>query len=193
MHSTTRWVVNLIFDVFYQLWALILVAFYSILALGVVYRTSYDLGIGEDTTNDADTKIQWLLFFFVLIMNPIIILNLFISIIGDAFERNQDEKSVKDGQELAEMIFEGELLYFWNRKANSSRFIHVIREEHVEIQAQNTAGQRIKKISENIIALNRIASKNKHEISELKHFVHSKIGEIQSKTDTILVAVKNKQ
>ena len=39
IHSTTRWVINLIFDVFYQLWALILVSTYSVLALGVVYRS----------------------------------------------------------------------------------------------------------------------------------------------------------
>ena len=195
IHSTTRWVINLIFDVFYQLWALILVSTYSVLALGVVYRSLMN---DEDfkqafSINDYDNfKLQWIMFFFVLILNPIIILNLFITIVGDAFDKNQNEKTVKDRQELAEMVFEGELLFFWNRKVVNPKFLHVVREEHVEIQASNTPGQRIKKISEAIELLNRVAYRNKNEIGEIKLFVEGKIEEIQNKTEAILAAVNNK-
>lgn len=132
------------------------------------------------------------MFFFVLILNPIIILNLFITIVGDAFDKNQNEKTVKDRQELAEMVFEGELLFFWNRKVVNPKFLHVVREEHVEIQASNTPGQRIKKISEAIELLNRVAYRNKNEIGEIKLFVEGKIEEIQNKTEAILAAVNNK-
>ena len=194
IHSTTRWIVNLIFDIFYQLLSLIFVVAYSILALGVIYRAAYGLGYSSDTTDEEDNiRLQWLLFFFVLILNPIIILNLFVSIVGDAFEKSQDEKIVKDGQELAEMIFEGELLIFWNRKLNLSGFVHVVREEHVEVQAQNTAGQRIKHISVDVVTLNKATLKNRNEIAELKQFVEEKIEEIHSKTEEIFELVKNKQ
>ena len=190
IHTTTRWVVNLIFDVFYQLWALIIVATYSILALGVLYRSFVEDTEWFDDTQNA--KLQWLLFFFVLVINPIIMLNLFIAIIGDAFEKSQDEKTVKCGQELADMIYEGELLFFWNRKKSVPKFIHTVREEHIEIQAQNTAGQRIKKISENMEVLHEVAAKNKAAIADLKAFVESKILQITQKTESILEAVKTK-
>ncbi|OMJ76345.1 hypothetical protein SteCoe_24287 [Stentor coeruleus] len=194
IHSTTRWVVNLIFEVFYQLWSLILVAAYSIFALGVIYKTILLDPSAKviDTTAD-DFKLQWIMFLFVLIINPIIMLNLFISIIGDAFEKSQDEKALKDGMELAEMIYEGELLFFWNRGDFNSKFIHVVREEHVEIQAQNTAGSRIKRIADNIVALNEIANANKTEIEGLKSHVESKIGEIMAQADGILNSVKTRE
>jgi hypothetical protein len=130
------------------------------------------------------------MFFFVLIINPIIMLNLFITIIGDAFERSQDEKVVKDGMELAEMIYEGELLFFWNRNDCHSKFIHVVREEHVEIHAQNTAGSRVKKIAENILTLNEVTNTNKAEIDGIKKYVEEKVEEIHAKTQEILEAVK---
>jgi hypothetical protein len=188
-------VVNLVFDVFYQLWALILVAGYSILALAVIYRSLFTDSFFKDNYAQSDIeslKLQWIIFFFVLIVNPIIMLNLFISIVGDAFERSEDETAVKNGQDLAEMIFEGELLFFWNRKENNEKFLHVVREEHVEIQAQNTAGQRIKKISENVNELNDFALGNRSEINELKGFVARQVVEIQNKTDEILRLVKNR-
>ena len=190
IHPTTRWVINLVFDVFYQLWALIIVATYSILALAVLYNSfAGETDWFEDTEN---SELQWLLFFFVLIINPIIMLNLFISIIGDAFEKSQDENAVKCGQELADMIYEGELLFFWNRGKGEPKFIHAVREEHVEIHAQNTAGQRVKKISENMIALKEVASQNKAAIDDIKQFVDAKILEITAKTESILEIVKNK-
>ena len=54
---------------------------------------------------------------------------------------------------------------------------------------QNT---RIKKISEAIELLNRVAYRNKNEIGEIKLFVEGKIEEIQNKTEAILAAVNNK-
>ncbi|OMJ85909.1 hypothetical protein SteCoe_12684 [Stentor coeruleus] len=191
IHTTTRWVVNLIFEVFYQLWALILVAAYTIISLWVIYETLLsDPAVAHLEDSAEDFKLQWIMFFFVLIINPIIMLNLFITIIGDAFERSQDEKAVKDGMELAEMIYEGELLFFWNRNDCHSKFIHVVREEHVEIHAQNTAGSRVKKIAENILVLNEVTNTNKAEIDGIKKYVEEKIEEIHVKTQEILEAVK---
>lgn len=198
IHSTTRWVINLIFDVFYQLWALIFVSIYTILSLWMVYwyldNNNFFGETEESNLNTQEFNLEWIMFFFILVLNPVIILNLFISIVGDAFERNQDEKIIKDGQELAQMIFEAELLFFWNRKSGAKDFLHVVREEHAEIQAQNTAGQRIKRISESVNVLSHTANKNKHEILELKNFVQAKIQEIQDKTEFILQQViKNKE
>ena len=136
-----------------------------------------------------DVEYEWFMIFSVVIINPMIILNLFISIIGDAFEKSQDEKVVKNGRDLADIVFEAELLFLWKRNDQQKRFFGVITEEHLESLAQCTPGQRMKKIAETVEELNGVAGKNREEVEEIKKWVEVKVREIMAKTDGVLAKV----
>lgn len=188
IHSSTRWVISLIFDVFFQLWAMFSVALYCIASLFILY---YCLSAENSLFLEVPEKFQsleyeWFMLFAVLFVNPLIILNLFISIVGDSFEKSQDEKVVKNGRDLAELIFEAELLFLCRRKNNVNKFVGVLREEILEVQAQSTPGQRMKRIAETIEELNGVAGKKGEEIEEMKSWVEGKVKEIQGKLQKVL-------
>jgi WD40 repeat protein len=187
IHPSTRWVISLIFDVFFNLWAMLSVALYAIFALFMFYYcASAEYSINDLNHKFTDIEYEWFMIFSVVIINPMIILNLFISIIGDSFEKSQDEKVVKNGRDLAELIFEAELLFLWNRKKNFKKFWTVLREEHADLQIQSTPGQRMKKISEAIQELNEISGKNTEEVEEIRRWVDGKINEVLKKSEDIL-------
>jgi WD40 repeat protein len=186
INSSTRWVVNLIFEVIYQLGALILVTLYSMLAFVVVYNYYSQSGFDEFISENHEiAEYEYFLIFVVLIINPIIMLNLFIAIVGETFEKSQDEKNVKNGQDLAEIIFEAELLFLCSRRLRNLQFIHEVREEHGDLLVQLTAGQRMKKISQSVEMLNENTARNKNEIAELTKFVKESIRAVQGKMDQI--------
>lgn len=186
INSTTRWVINLIFEVFYQLWALILVILYALLALIVIFGYFSKEGFLEYLSeNQTVAQYEFFLIFVVLLINPIIMLNLFIAIVGDSFEKSQDDKNVKNGQDLAEMIYEAELLFICNRRLRGLKFVHEVREEHGEM-VSSTAGQRIKKICANVEELNEKTQKNKEQFAELTKLVERSFELIFDRTKEVL-------
>ena len=56
-----------------------------------------------------------LVFFLASLLNPIIMLNLLIAIMGDTYDRVQEDQIVADYREMTELILEAEYLIFWNK------------------------------------------------------------------------------
>jgi WD40 repeat protein len=187
INSSTRWVVNLVFEVIYQLNALIIVTFYAMLAFVVVYNYYSESGFDNFLSENHEiAEYEYFLMFVVLIINPIIMLNLFIAIVGETFEKTQDEKHVKNGQDLAEVIFEAELLFLCCRKLKKLQFLHEVCEEHGDALSQISAGQRMKRITQDVDLLCENTLKNRNEIAELAEFVQKKIKSIQKQTDEVV-------
>lgn len=72
---------------------------------------SYLIDLG-DYASDEFSVSQSVIFFLASMINPIIMMNLLISIIGDTHDRVQEGLEVADNKELAEMILEMETLLF---------------------------------------------------------------------------------
>ena len=132
------------------------------------------------------------MFLFILMINPLIILNLYLVILGNASEKTQSEKNVLDAQELAEMIYEAEVLLFCNRKHFKPKFIHVLREQHVEIQNQNTSGQRVFKISQEVNKAQDTCLNLNSDIRNLKGYFELKSAVISKISDLIIETTKDK-
>jgi WD40 repeat protein len=58
---------------------------------------------------------EWIWFFIVSAMNPLIMLNMLIAIMGDTYDRVQEMQQVADMKELCSMIFEIESVLIWRR------------------------------------------------------------------------------
>ena len=186
--SATRWVIYLVIEVFYQLWAFIFVTAYTIVSLGIIYR----IVTREYTDYDSDEfKLEWLMLFFIIIINPLIILNLFISIIGNALEKIKDERIVKEKQELAEMIFEAEILFYWRRNQQKKKFLHLCNEEQANVIVFNSISERIRNTSEKSEELLKIYNQNTTEIKMLKATFEEQFRDIEGKTDLMLEVTKN--
>lgn len=82
-----------------------------------------------DQTNfhfNLDSLENVIVFFLATLLNPIIMLNLLIAIMGDTYDRVQDDQVVADYREMTELILETEYLIFWNN-SKKSEFNYITR------------------------------------------------------------------
>ena len=70
--------------------------------------------------NIMDGFFLQLMFYVAALINPIILLNLLISIMGNTFSRVDDSREVSNYKELASMVLEAEQLMYWKKRDSSS-------------------------------------------------------------------------
>ena len=83
---------------------------------------SYKLDLGYFNT-DYTALFDWVIFFVATMINPIVMLNLLISIMGDTYSKVQESNDIANYQELTEMIIEIEKLMFWKKKINDKHYL----------------------------------------------------------------------
>ena len=115
-----------------------MILFYSTIAFSLIFarlqyedntysnfiRASWEVNLGSFSTAGYG-QILYLSFFLYGLINPTILLNLLISIMSSTFDRVNTNVIVADSKELASMILEAELIYFWNRDKKSKEYLHV--------------------------------------------------------------------
>lgn len=184
--SSVRWVIKLLFDVISELWALTFVVIYTGAASFEFYKFLEKENLNEILPlSQEHFRIQYTTVIFIVLINPLIILNLYLAIIGEKLEKSENEKVILDGQELAEMIYEAEILFFCNRKYKKPKFIHVLQEEAPNMMAQKTSSQRIKKMAENVVSVEKNCEKSNRDIQALIEFVKGETVEINEKVQEI--------
>lgn len=122
----TRYLINLIKEVIMDISYFLIVLFYSVISFSLItyvlhgvpngntdyfdsLTLAYQANIGDyDSENFG--MYYWIFFFSYTVINPIIMLNLIINLMGSTFERVQSDKMIADSLELVEMIIEGETL-----------------------------------------------------------------------------------
>jgi hypothetical protein len=68
-----------------------------------------------DLSYRIDSNIEIILFMFTAMIMPLLMLNLLIAILGNAYIRVKDEWRMKKFYEKIVVIYDLELLVFWNR------------------------------------------------------------------------------
>jgi hypothetical protein len=86
-------------------------------------KKTWELNLGDFDTGDYG-YFMYAVFFCHTLVNPIILLNLLISIMGDTYEKVNSQLAWADGKELITMIIEGENIMFWNRNQNYKEYLH---------------------------------------------------------------------
>jgi WD40 repeat protein len=134
----TRYFIRMILDVMRDTVSFFLILIYTTLALGSLYyitrnekneigiikalRMSYELNLGQ-FDNDNVELLEWMCFFLASIINCIVMLNLLISILSDAFDRLQTKSEAANVFEMMHSIIEVETMMFWRRNAGSKLFL----------------------------------------------------------------------
>lgn len=147
----TRYYVRMILEVAKDTASFFLILLYSTFAFAVLYSIStagksltligsiqkmYELEMGNFDTNNYDL-LDWICFLFASIVNIIIMLNLLISILGDAFNRVSEKADEADATEMLHIIIELETLMVWKRSSGTRNYLQKVDvlEEKVENKA----------------------------------------------------------
>jgi hypothetical protein len=191
LFSSTRYYINLFTKVLLDIYPFFTIFAYSTVGFGLVfqaldgsgqdyfdYLTSsylYDLG---DSLIKGDSKLHWLAYFLVTFLNNIIMLNLIISIMSDTYSKVQENSSIADSLELANMLIDVESIMFWKRSQNVKTF-YFICEHSEEVQANEDLTYKIKKIKQVITGVKEELQANHKtynlsltEIATNSNFVH---------------------
>lgn len=128
----TRYFINLLEEVIIDLYGFMAILIYSMLAylfLSVQmnrndtdgetsfeanYSYTLSLLFGDLATTPSDW-VEWIIATIFLIINPIILLNLLISILGDTYGRVQNISEIADAKELIELVIEVSDMLYWKR------------------------------------------------------------------------------
>ncbi|OMJ80809.1 hypothetical protein SteCoe_18864 [Stentor coeruleus] len=141
---------------------------------------SYLLSLGNFDTEGYEA-FEWVIFFFASVINPLIMLNLLIAIMGDTYSRVAEEQEIADMQELTEMVIEGEYLLFCKRKHGYKSYMQICKEE--ELTAQDvTIEQKLDKLKTKVKEIEAsVLQKNEEirgEIRDTTAGINSKVDEM---------------
>lgn len=142
----TRYMINLLTEVIKDMRSFMVLLIYSLLGFSFLFLVtnsstsileyvygSYKLSLGDvpDATSNYDVY-QFIIITAAVVMNPVIMLNLLISIIGDTYNRVQSSSAIADMRELCEMILEIEHLAFWRRNTTLQKYLQVCSSKDIE-------------------------------------------------------------
>jgi WD40 repeat protein len=212
LFDNTRYMINLLREVIKDMRSFLILFFYSTYSFALIYfimvnnllkyspeaeasrqdfshyiATSYLLSLGEFDTNNYGT-FEWIIFFFASVINPLIMLNLIISIIGDTFGRVKEEQEIADMQELTSMVVEGEYVLFCKRNQGKKSYMQICKEaELTSVEASvdrelDNLKLRIRMIEEVVL---KKSNEMKTEINETVFGVNQKVDELTSLIEQI--------
>ncbi|OMJ88149.1 hypothetical protein SteCoe_9968 [Stentor coeruleus] len=139
---------------------------------------SYLLSLGSFDTDNYGA-FEWIIFFFASVINPLIMLNLLIAIMGDTYSRVAEEQEIADMQELTEMVIEGEYLLFCKRNKGTRTYMQICKEE--ELSAQDvTIEQKLDKLK---LRVKEVETSFIQRSQEMRMEVQDTIAGINSKVD----------
>ena len=152
--KVTRYYINLIYEVVIYIFPFLTILYCSTIGFSLIFgrlqfendtysnfiRTAWEINLGGFDTTGYD-QLMYLAFFICGLMNPTILLNLLISIMSKIFADVNSNILVADGKELAGMVLEGELFYFWNRNKTTRHHLHVCALQDIQTNQDDiTAG-----------------------------------------------------
>lgn len=182
LFSDTRYYINLLFEVVKDLVPFLIILYYSSIGFAMVFL-SLDRGNDNVYSNylvwtyptdvpnapqDGYTQQDWLTYFLVSMLISIIMLSLVVSILSDTYARVNEHSVVAESQTLAQMIYESELLYFWNRKKNQTSFIYLCSVKEEIVMDKSDILKKVKKLKNIVTGVGKKINGNRRLMKNLK-------------------------
>mmetsp|Transcript_14505 Transcript_14505/g.14597 ORF Transcript_14505/g.14597 Transcript_14505/m.14597 type:complete len:211 (+) Transcript_14505:2937-3569(+) len=138
--------ISLITEVLQDMSSFMILLFYSTLAFSFIFliteqddqksfvsyiANSYLFNLGE-SNSDGLNVIQSVTFLITTMINVIVMMNLLVSILGDTFDKVQENLEIADFTALAEMILEIETLLFWKRGIKELAYFQLCAEDAIK-------------------------------------------------------------
>lgn len=177
----TRYLINMILEVIKDMVPFLVIMVVSTLAFGLVFYIS-NMQEGSSAFLSAyqinfssfnvilNGSFQTAVFILSCIVNPLIMMNLLIAIMGDTYDRVRDGLEVADHKEMAECIFEIECLLFWRRDKADWKYIHQVTTEENSENLENEWSGKIRAITNSVHSLDtksKLTRKSVERIEEM--------------------------
>ena len=189
----TRMYVRLTLEVVKEMYSFLVVFAYAIIAFGMMYAvlvplqvhsafgawmTAYELLMGSYTT-EGYQSLQWLCFTFASLVNVIIMLNLLISILGDAYEHTHTYAKENDTLEMLRIVIEYESMLFWRRSAGQQMIPTLCRVAGGQGASEEWEGK-----------INQITKRIKEELNQNEQYMTARSLQVKVAIDTLDSQVK---
>ena len=179
----TRVYVYMTIKVVKEVYSFLAILAYSTVAFGIClsvltghstvtesWTTAFTLLMGEFDTTDF-VSLEWVLFVCASIVNVIIMLNLLVSILGDAFEKTQKSIAENDLHLQIVAVLEYERLLFWRRCNQNSPATTLVRCEEagrmLEAKERTGKGETMEKLGERLDKLDLFVNEKMTKIEKL--------------------------
>jgi WD40 repeat protein len=143
---------------------------------------SYSINLGGGEIRGG--SIYALLFYLATVINPIILLNLLISILGNSFERVENSRVISNYRELANLVLEVEQLIYWTVENKATFLQSCLKPEEIEIP--DMVLTKVRKLKTKMISI----EEKMEELNEKVENIFVKLEESNIKSDLILNEIR---
>ncbi|CAG9312746.1 unnamed protein product [Blepharisma stoltei] len=181
MFDRTRYMIRMIIEIIKDISSFLLILLMATLAAGYSFYFSSDsdttlnhtllnillVNFGQFFLEEA-TWLEWSMFVFALFLNPLILMNLLIAMMGDTFERVQYSMLTANAKEVASLVLEMEAGLLWKRKNNQKKYIQqCIQRDGADDLSSALWEGRVRTIRKNLKKLVEYTKSNQHKLDDI--------------------------
>jgi WD40 repeat protein len=218
--ESTRYLINLVFEVFKDMTAFLALLIYCTLSycfINMIFsRTrklepeqeppgfedslsaAYKMNFGD--FGDPSSITEWFVVTLMMLINPIVMLNLLISILGDTYSRVQENSAIADMKELLEMIIEVEQLLYWRKNIGSQKYFQMLLSKESEEEIDDPLDAKLKILGRKVdfikaetktyvSRLDKFESNTAGRLEKLEEIIHNSSEEQNAKIEGIITKV----
>lgn len=200
--DATRLYISLLIRAIKETYSFLIIFCYSTIAFGAIYVSSngqtdspfvmlwkvpYDLNFGVFNSNSSMT-IEYVYFVLATLINIVMMLNLLIAILGDAFDKFQIEAGELDYKQKLESIMEIECLFYFVRTKRKKGFLQLCDYDYDDEERDVWEG-KIKKIE---IQVGKVSKEVSEAIRKNQEKYDGRLERIENKLDRILEGMEKK-
>ena len=182
LFTETRKYINLLYEVVFDLVPFLIIFYYSAVGFSMIFLSlgrenntdffsyvtaGYPTDLGNYETKTFD-KAEWLNYFLVTLLISIVMLSLVVSVLSDTYARVSSHAQVADSQALAQMIYECELLFFWNRDKSESKFVFLCTEQEDPTLEKVDVKEKVGKLKNLVTILAKKINSNRRQMRKIK-------------------------
>lgn len=196
--ESTRYLINLVFEVFKDMIAFLALLIYCTLSYCFIrmiftsgqenggfensLKAAYVMNFGDIGEDNPSSVTEWVVITLMMLINPIVMLNLLISILGDTYSRVQENSVIADMKELLEMIIEVEQLLYWRKNIGSQRYFQMLLSKESEEEIEDPLDAKLKALGRKV---DFIKTETKNYVSRLDKFETSTAERLEKLEDII--------
>lgn len=168
IYKPTRYLIHLLITACRDIAGFLLIWFYSTVSFSLIFYALmpqqldyfsyvtglYNINIGYSNKSGYG-GLDSTFYVLVTILNPIIMINLLIAILGDTYKSMKENRVENDARELISLILEAETLMLWRRNQDGMSFLHVCEENLAVVESANVrVKRRLKNLKMRIMKIN---------------------------------------
>ncbi|OMJ69657.1 hypothetical protein SteCoe_32550 [Stentor coeruleus] len=119
------------------------------LDFGASLADAYCLNFGGFNTDNYGV-FQLIMFHLATLINPLLMLNLLVSIMNETFSRLKENLITEDIKALAELVVEHESVFFWKKNRGHRKFLQSCSPETIEYLRIDKRSKRLEMLGDTV-------------------------------------------